>query len=312
MNSDGTGQFALISTGPNEMHPNWWGDGTRIVYETESGIYRYDFAAPPDLQLTPAAKEPAWSPDGIRVVYRGASDFLYTVRADGSGGQQFTSAPTRYDYEPDWQPVATPHETPFRTPPISVGLTPAFRQCGTASKPVNSSHGPPDIPGGSNPDGSCTPAQPTGTARVGRQSVGIVNLAYVFNPQPDISAYVDVTDVTTAAGADYNPNASGADLTLVARARITDTYNGPSQNASGTVVEVDLPLRIGCVSTASTAIGSNCNAITSVNSLMPGVVQAGKRAVINIFRVRVNDSGPNNVYGDGDDALFLQQGLFAP
>jgi hypothetical protein len=51
-----------------------------------------------------------------------------------------------------------------------------------------------------------------------------------------------------------------------------------------------------------------------MNAYLPGAVKQGKAAVLNILRVRVYDSGPNNMYesGAGDDRLFLQQGLFTP
>jgi hypothetical protein len=45
---------------------------------------------------------------------------------------------------------------------------------------------------------------------------------------------------------------------------------------------------------------------------MPGVIQEGKRTVIDVFRARLNDAGVNGVRGDSDDKLFAQQGYYVP
>ena len=42
---------------------------------------------------------------------------------------------------------------------------------------------------------------------------------------------------------------------------------------------------------------------TTANTVVPGAVVSGKQAVVQLFRVRVNDDAGN---------LFMQQGVFVP
>ena len=63
-------------------------------------------------RVFPATKSPDWSPDGsriafVRVVNGGFSTELWTIRPDGTGLSQVTSAPpwpSTYDGAPDWAP----------------------------------------------------------------------------------------------------------------------------------------------------------------------------------------------------------------
>ena len=57
---------------------------------------------------------------------------------------------------------------------------------------------------------------------------------------------------------------------------------------------------------------SDCTVNTTINAVTPGAFVAGKSAVVQAFRVRLNDAGVNGTRGDGDDSLFEQQGFLAP
>jgi hypothetical protein len=59
-------------------------------------------------------------------------------------------------------------------------------------------------------------------------------------------------------------------------------------------------------------VGSSCAADTSADALMPGAIKEGADANVQVFRLRLTDSGPNGVRGDSDDQLFEQQGIFVP
>ena len=41
------------------------------------------------------------------------------------------------------------------------------------------------------------------------------------------------------------------------------------------------------------------------------MIKEGRSTVMQSFRVRLNDSGPDNVRGNGDDKLFEQQGILS-
>jgi hypothetical protein len=59
-------------------------------------------------------------------------------------------------------------------------------------------------------------------------------------------------------------------------------------------------------------VGASCDVNTTANAVAPGAIKENKRSVIQVFRVRVNDSGSNGVSGDSDDLLFEQQGVYIP
>jgi len=129
---------------------------------------------------------------------------------------------------------------------------------------------------------------------------------------------VALTDVRTAAGADYNPNAGGPDMTLVERLRVTDNQSCAPTPCSGpydkraTITEIDFSVPVDCVGTASNGVGATCSANTTANALIAGAIKEGKQGVLSVFRVRLNDSGPDGVRGNADDKLFASRGASFP
>src|SRR5207244_7531756 len=112
--------------------------------------------------------------------------------------------------------------------------------CGVAANPATGSHAPPL--GGP----SCIPPQrESGTAaHYGSSSQGSAALTAIVGDsdptngdQADLAISVHLSDVTTVAGGDYDPNPSGADLTEATRLRLTDLNN--SGGASGTTTDLD-------------------------------------------------------------------------
>ena len=309
------GSIALSTTGSftgQDCEPQAW-------FTTVQGLY-YVNCPTTGLEYEVNKYDATFSPDGTLFAFTRANSCygqgglpqdncstsqIATARVDGTGEALLTSLGANGGAS--WQPLHPPGSVNAKK--IDVNLAPVFRQCGAGANTPNSTHGAPDFPGGANPDQSCVPAALTGTARVGPLSVGSVQLEEL--PASDIAVKADITDVTTAAGADYNP-AAGADLTLVEKIRWTDSYNGASGTDRGTVTDFDFSTPIDCATTSSTVIGSHCSVNTTANAVIPGMVKSGKAAVLNIFRIRINDSGPDNIRGNTDDKLFLQQGLFTP
>ena len=130
--------------------------------------------------------------------------------------------------------------------------------------------------------------------------------------QADVALTTSLTDVQAIAGGDYDP-ASGADLTQVARLRLTDQANGYG-GVPATVADVDFPVPIDCAPTADASTGSTCTATTTADTLMPGLIREQRQAVVQIFRVRVYDSGRNGTRenGTGDDKELAHGGIFTP
>jgi plastocyanin len=212
--------------------------------------------------------------------------------------------------------VKAAYETPQSASPISVSLVPAFRQSGTGANPANGQHSPPlGVPA------TLPPKPSSNVAAVGSTSIGSatmtvtpVNQATAFD-DADINYSGGITDVRAGSpsGADYNPNASGPDLTLITRARLSDLQNGPTGGTdAGTTTDLDLAgVPIDCVNSAGPE-GSTCNLSTSADAVLPGQAKENAQTSAQLFRVRVNDSGPDGVRGNGDDTLFAQQGIYVP
>jgi hypothetical protein len=215
--------------------------------------------------------------------------------------------------------VSAGFDRPASASPLTVELVPAFRvtlgstQC-AARGGTSSSHGAPLTLESCNP-----PAYLPGTAaRLGPESQSSVSLTAIegipetTTDEADLSFSLDVTDVRDrATGADYEPNPAGADVTLIQKLRLTDTYNGPQLNEPATVIDFDFGVPASCAATAGSA-GSTCNVGTSADTLTPEMVREGKDMVFQVNRVRLNDSGQDGTPGNADDRFFAQQGIYVP
>jgi hypothetical protein len=206
------------------------------------------------------------------------------------------------------------YEEPQSASSLRVALVPVFKQCGTPSSPPTGSHAAPLSVG------SCAPATtPGAVAHVGSTGVGSAQLTVIpgdFSTaanEADFSIQVNATDVRSGstAGPDYAPNVGGPDVTYNARLRVTDSNNGALSTDPGTTTEFEFPVPVNCTTTTG-AEGSACAVNTTANAVSPGIVKEGKDMIVQVFRVRLNDSGANGIRGDSDDSLFEQQGFFVP
>ena len=265
-------------------------------------------------------EDPAWSPDGTKITFqslRDGNEEIYTMNADGTGQANRSNNPA-VDAAPDWQPLpgsspAPTYEAPKRAAPLRFSLVPVFRQCGTASNPANGEHASPFALD------ACLPPAPQGVAHFGAQARGTAWLAVIYGDtnagngdQADMTLRFELNDVRTAAGGDYDPNASGPDGTILTRLRFTDRASGPSGTDAGTATDYDLSVPFSCVPSADAAVGSDCKLDTSADALTPGIVKEDKATILQVFRLRLMDSGVNGVRGDGDDALFATEGFYVP
>jgi hypothetical protein len=217
---------------------------------------------------------------------------------------------------------------PVGATPMRASLVPAYNQCTSP----NRVHGPPDLPGGTNPDGSCNPPAQTSSQitvgtpdanGAGANSVGSVRMA-VINGNPattadeaNVSYTVSITDVRCkpGAGACGAANAAdGADYTGQVQAktgvRITDRYNGPSE--VGTGQDTSFGVTVPCAGTASTSVGSTCSINTTADAVLPGVVKEIRRSIWQLGQVQVFDGGADGVVSTTPNTLFAVQGIFVP
>src|SRR4029077_7706140 len=99
-----------------------------------------------------------------------------------------------------------------------------------------------------------------------------------------------------------------ADQTL----RITDRLNGgPSPIETGTVQDSNFPVTVPCAATAGSG-GSTCSIVTTANSLVPGLLAAGRRTIWELGQVKVYDGGPDGIASTQPNTLFAVEGLFVP
>jgi hypothetical protein len=336
INPDGNGEIQLTNNPfGDETGPAWSPDGQKIAFAradssscTSSGcnyeIWIMNADGTGQVQVTnrpsTADQAPAWSPDGTQIVFETrtpASTQIAKINVDGTGFTELT-LPGTFGYHPDWQPLpgsrpSPPYAAPRLAGAGEVALVPVFEQCGTADNAANGQHASP------LETGSCNPPQPQGVAHFGPQANGTAWIATIYgdtNPangdQADVTLRLELSDIRTAAGADYDPRAAGADGTLVTRVRCTDRANGGSGSDPGTATDFDFSVPFACTPTASTTVGSDCRLDTSADAVTPAMIKENKATVLQVFSLRLMDSGPNGVRGDSDDNLFASEGVLVP
>jgi hypothetical protein len=205
--------------------------------------------------------------------------------------------------------------------PLRAVLVPAYQQC-TAS---NTTHGPPL----SHP--SCKPpVQSSGFLTIGTPDAngapangsGYVLLRVKVNPSPtpnDVLITASVLDVrckTGVAACGTANTADGPDYTGELQAtyslQLTDRYNDPTSSTPATVTETSFPVTVPCSATTSLSTGASCTLNTTANSVIPGSVRTGDRAIWQIGKVQVFDGGADGVGSTAGNSLFETQGIFTP
>ena len=229
----------------------------------------------------------------------------YTVRVSGVG-----DAVGNFRIQ-----ITTPgHARPQVAAAVHLSLVPAFATCTSP----NRNHGPPDLPGGQNPDRSCAPpVRQSSVLTVGAPDANGKPLnsegAFVMKATAnDVTFDVRITDVRNAGNlTDYT-----GDLRVDLNVRITDKMNGPSaENHSATLpdMSVGFPITLDCVPTSGTSdIGSTCSATTTANAINPGAVQGGFRTVWQLGQVEVSDGGADGNPNTTPNTVFARQGVFVP
>jgi Tol biopolymer transport system component len=341
MDPDGSNQTNITDAGSGSLddsEPNWSPDGSRIVFtrglqgQTDE-IYTMNPDGSGAAQLTANSVTdggPAWSPDGAKIAFvrfTNPDHRVFVMNADGSAPVAVT--PSGDDTAgPDWQPVLFPgYARPKSASPLRVSLVPTYNFCFSP----NETHGPPLAFGSCNP-----PTQRSLTLTVGTpdangaaaNSTGFARLA-TLPGDPDTSAdeadvkiTADITDVRCAAANVACPGGATSDFAgqvlLTANLRLTDRLNGSPPQAT----MQDFPLRapFACAATPDPDIGSTCSLSTTMDSVIPAAVPEGMRTIWQAGEVQVWDPGPNGTgyascpptCGNGDETIFMRQGIFVP
>ena len=212
---------------------------------------------------------------------------------------------------PESFPPPSPYPRPKGASPLRASLVPGYQPCTTP----NRTHGAPLS------SGSCTPpaltsshltlGTPDANGKVAR-SVGSAQLnAVVGNPttpadEADLRFAIAISDVRRSGNlADYT-----GQLQVNVPMRITDRDNGPGQ--TGTVADSSFKVTVPCTATADPDSGSTCSIVTTADSVAPGAIKEGKRAIWQLGQIKVDDGGPDGVASTQDNSPFLVQGVFVP
>jgi hypothetical protein len=338
MKPDGTDQHVLSATGPVAIgrRPSWHPESSRLAFIVNVGPgsagARYDhvFTANRDgtnpVDITEYSylnyDGPVWSPNGgqIAAQRRSCSGTICTdwriavMNADGSNTTEIVEG-----YSPDWQRTPQPrYVRPKGASPFSTYFVPAYNACTSP----NRVHGEPlAFP-------SCAPPNPTslnvtaGTPDAngaGAKFLGSATLKVMAgDPQTetdeaDVKVSVSVTDIRCTAGTIACTGGELSDYTgsmrLALPVDLSDTYVPNLPATSKGVVSIPVP----CTTTADSTIGSACGAVTTVDTVIPGAVREGNRAIWGLGQLEIWDGGQDgSLASRDDDTVFAVEGLFVP
>jgi hypothetical protein len=209
----------------------------------------------------------------------------------------------------------TGYARPKSASPVQVSLVPAYRECTSP----NAQHGPPLAHPSCNPPAQESAALTVGTFDAngfGASSAASVRFSVQLGDpsttadEADVRLALRATDVRCATPAAACAGDAGSDytggVTVATTVRITDRNSDiASGGGSDPATVTDLPLTVpaGCAATAAAQTGGTCDLATTIDSVLPGAVTEGDRAIWQLGRVEVLDP---------DGATFLRQGVFVP
>jgi Tol biopolymer transport system component len=309
-NPDGTNRLPFDDSGSS---PDWAPDGSLIVFAHAGSTGHTIATKRPDgtglTPLTQGGQSPHFSPDGTKVVFArpvAGLDQIHVMNADGTAAAPVTSG-ANSNYFPDWQPIPLNYVRPKGASPFQTYLVPAYNPCTAPNK----THGSPLAFPSCSPPAQSSANLTLGTPDANGNAANGIASVFLATRVGDLKVDVAIRDVRKASDlADYT-----GQLEVQTDLRITDRNNTPSPGGPGAATVTDSPLRVpvSCTSTGSATLGSDCNLTTTVNSLYPGTITAGQRAVWQLGQVRAYDGGSDGLASTtGDNTLFLTQGIFIP
>jgi hypothetical protein len=252
----------------------------------------------------PGAPAPAAAGTGQSMALPAAHDRFIAIRAVDEQGNVGPAATVEVSAYP--RPKGA---TPFR-----VTLTPSFNQC---TNP-NRQHGAPLSFGSCNPPHQASGVVTVGTPDAnGKGAVSQGSVLYrVIAGDPDTPANeadvrvdASVTDVRRQGTlADYE-----GELRVDQTVQITDQFNGPAHNETGTVQASPYRFTVPCAATSDPAVGGSCSIASTFNAILPGSIVEGGRSIWELGQVQVFDGGADGQAATaGDNTLFERQGIFIP
>jgi WD40-like Beta Propeller Repeat len=319
-----------VTTLASGSDPSWSPDGGKIAFsqgtfdQADIVIVNADGSGSTRLAVPDGQLAPSWSPDGQKIAFtwvvydpttNAAHYNIGVMNADGSGATRI--APDTADqFSPDWQPIPiNSYPRPRGASPMRISLVPANKQC-TAP---NTTHGAPLSYGSCAPpqlaSGRLTTGTPDSNGLPVRMEATLLLRVVPGNAattadEADVRIGARLTDVFNKDLTDYT-GALRASLPL----RITDKDNTPSPGGAGagTTVAFLYGFDIPCTPDPAADLGSDCAISTTADTLVPGTIKEGLRAIWQLGRVRVDDAGPDgDPHTAADNTVFATQGVFVP
>jgi hypothetical protein len=210
---------------------------------------------------------------------------------------------------------------PKSASPLLASLVSAYQACSSS----NRTHGPPLAHPSCNPPARSSAPLTVGTPDANgfaANSIGSVRYGVVLGDtstsadEADVSIKVDITDVRNhPAGTDYTGR-----VLLTAPLTITDNDNAAETPEPATTEARPFEVPVQCSATADTTRGGACTLVTSYDAVIPGAVSERQRAIWALGQIQIKDAGPNGTgyascpptCGDGDETVFMRQGIFVP
>jgi hypothetical protein len=126
--------------------------------------------------------------------------------------------------------------------------------------------------------------------------------------EADVALNFSLTDVRNKIGlVDYL-----GEVQLRTALTITDRANGAAATDPATGQSVPLPVTIPCAATPASDVGSTCSLTSTLDAVIPGIVDESARAVWEMGQLSVLDGGPDGDVDTPGNTVFARQGIFVP
>ena len=193
---------------------------------------------------------------------------------------------------------------PKAATPIWAPLVPAYEPCASP----NRQHAAQLSFGSCNPPQRSSSQLTIGTPDANGQSARSVSYLKMIRTTGDLHLVAHVDDVRRQSDlSDYT-----GELEARFSFELTDKASNPGP-VNATTQQFGLSVAVPCAATADLATGASCDLTTNLNTLLPGALTDGGRAMFESGPVEVYDGGPDS---DADTAagntVFMRQGVFVP
>jgi hypothetical protein len=248
------------------------------------------------------------------VTGEGAVSFqLATTSSDGINFHSRESASADLRPQLVLTVVNDAYPRPAGAGPVRVALVPAYNACVSP----NRAHGSPLAHPSCDPPTRPSSALTVGTSEVnghGTNSTGSVRLNVIAGDpgtpadEADVGVVLQLRDVRDATTfADYP-----GEVRMRGTLRITDRASGTAGDESGTIGDLDVPVTATCAATPEAGLGATCSVNTTLDAVIPGVIDEGERSVWELGQVEVLDGGADGDVDTPGNAVFARQGIFIP